>query len=86
MTTIIIANDRDRAGLDYLTKRVGAAAIDAALAALPGERKPYVTNVAKQLNIEIPKDLQPAVNPTSAARAAALAAIRAMPEIRAMHK
>ena len=56
---IIISNQRDQLAFDYLKKVVGEASINKAVELIAGERKPYISNVAKILNIKIPDDLQP---------------------------
>lgn len=60
MNTIIISSERDRLGIEYLKRVVGEAKISAAVAKIPAGNKPYISNVARILKIEIPKDLQPA--------------------------
>lgn len=74
---VIIANARDQQGYDYLVKRCGLAAVQAATAALAGNRKPYVSNIAKVLKIELPvfDDEPPATRELAAQH---LATIRAM--------
>ena len=76
MNTIIITTDRDRLSLEYLRRVAGDAAISAAVAALQGARKPFVSNIAKQLKIEIPTDLQPETRTEKGA--AGVAAARAL--------
>lgn len=54
---VIISSDRDRIGCDYLVKCRSKEAVAWAAKSLPGNRKPYVSNVAKKLLVEIPNDL-----------------------------
>ena len=69
---VIVANDRDRRSLVWLREQVGDAAIAAAVAQLAGQRRPYVSNVAKALGIAIPSDLALTAADTARARLAAL--------------
>lgn len=70
---VIIANDRDLRSLTWLREHVGDAAIEAAVAQLAGQRRPYVSNVAKALGIEIPSSLALTGVDTARARIAARA-------------
>ncbi|CAH0444196.1 hypothetical protein LMG10661_00720 [Ralstonia syzygii subsp. syzygii] len=72
---VIIANDRDLRSLTWLREHVGDAAIEAAVAQLAGQRRPYVSNVAKALGIEIPSSLALTGVDTARARIAALRAL-----------
>lgn len=54
---VIIASDRDRIECAYMVKCRGEDSVKWAAKSLPGNRKPYVSNVAKKLMIEIPSDL-----------------------------
>lgn len=54
---VIIASDRDRIACDYLVKCRSAEAVIWAVKNQPGKRKPFVSNVAKKLFVDIPKDL-----------------------------
>lgn len=69
---VIVANDRDRRSLAWLREQVGDAAIEAAVSQLAGQRRPYVSNVAKALGIEIPSALALTGVDTARARIAAL--------------
>lgn len=52
---IIIQNDRDQRGLDWLIKQVGQPAVEAV--ALAGQRKLFVSNVSKALGLRIPESV-----------------------------
>jgi hypothetical protein len=54
---LIIATAADQRALDWLVLEVGWESIDTALAALPGKRKPYVSNLAKELHLAIPRNV-----------------------------
>lgn len=54
---VIIASDRDRIECDYMVKCRSKEAVIWAVKSLPGNRKPFVSNVAKKLQFEIPSDL-----------------------------
>ena len=69
---VIVVNDRDRRSLAWLREQVGDAAIAAAVTQLAGQRRPYVSNVAKALGIAIPSDLALTAADTARARLAAL--------------
>ena len=55
---VIVANDRDRRTLAWLRDRVGDAAILGAVGQLAGNRKPYLSNVAKALDVALPERLE----------------------------
>ena len=55
---VIVANDRDRRTLAWLRDRVGDAAITGAVGQLAGNRKPYLSNVAKALGVALPELLE----------------------------
>lgn len=55
---LIIANDRDRRTLAWLRDRVGDAVILEAVGQLAGNRKPYLSNVAKALGVALPDRLE----------------------------
>ncbi|WP_312283590.1 hypothetical protein [Candidatus Igneacidithiobacillus taiwanensis] len=54
-----LTNDRARREWQWLCREVGETVARAALARLPGKRRPYPLNVARVLGIELPpeKDL-----------------------------
>jgi hypothetical protein len=54
---VIVANDRDRRTLAWLRGQVGDAAILAAAGQMLGNRKPYLSNVAKSLGVSLPGHL-----------------------------
>lgn len=51
----IIENDRDRRAFSWLCEQVGADAIAEAVERLPGNRRPYLTNIARVLGLEPPR-------------------------------
>lgn len=55
---VLIQNDRDRRTLDWLIRQVGQEAIRQAVAQLAGNRKPYLSNVAKVLGLTLPKSVE----------------------------
>ena len=61
--SLLVENERDRLALAWLKGRVGDHGIERGLHLLVGDRKPYVSNVAKALGLEIPKDLYTAASP-----------------------
>lgn len=63
---LIINNERDQRAAEWLVAKVGQAKVDAAIDNLAGNRRAYVSNVAKELGIEIPN--QVIVTPTSEAK------------------
>ena len=54
---VLILSDRDRIEYNYMLKIRGEQAIRWAITQLPGNRKPYVSNIAKILMLEIPENL-----------------------------
>lgn len=73
-TGVIISNDRDRRTFAWLKSQVGEAAIAAAVEQLAGNRKPYLSNVAKALAVDLPKDLMATDRETALKHLAALQA------------
>ena len=75
---MIVANDRDRCSLAWLVERAGADAVREAVARIPGDRRPYVTNVARVLALELPRllALPPTDSPNRRAVAEKLAVLR----------
>ncbi len=55
-TTAIIKTERDQREYNYLLQQVGEKRIAEAIASLSGNRKPFVSNIAKLLKIEIPPE------------------------------
>ncbi|MGF6553072.1 hypothetical protein QFZ96_008208 [Paraburkholderia youngii] len=51
---VIVNTARDRRALDYLLAECGNEAVERARASLAGQRKPYVSNIAKVLGVVIP--------------------------------
>lgn len=68
MNAAIITTPRDQLEYDYLLRRCGEQQITAAIAALAGARRPFVSNIAKHLQIDIPKDLEPPLPAVSSTR------------------
>ncbi len=54
---VIIANDKDRLAYFYIVKCRGEQSIPYAISQLAGNRKPYISNIAKILQIDIPDNL-----------------------------
>ena len=54
---VLILSDRDRIEFDYILKIRGSDWVHYAIKNLIGNRKPYVSNIAKIAQIEIPKNL-----------------------------
>lgn len=54
---ILIESDRDRRTYDWLLAQVGAAALQDACLSLAGNRRLYVSNLAKVLELTPPADL-----------------------------
>jgi hypothetical protein len=52
----IVENDRDRRGLAWIRTQVDDAAITAACVGLPGNRRAYVTNIARALGLVLPAE------------------------------
>lgn len=54
---VLILSDRDRIEFDYILEVRGADWVHYALSNLIGNRKPYVSNIAKIAKLEIPQNL-----------------------------
>ncbi len=52
----LLNNDRDRREWFWICKCVGEPAAMAAISKIQGNRKPYVSNIAKVLGVEIPEE------------------------------
>ncbi|MDO5073159.1 MAG: cryptic plasmid protein A [Neisseria animaloris] len=52
----IIQNEKDEAVYRWLVEQVGVVAIENACCSLMGNRKPYLSNVVKYLNLTVPKE------------------------------
>ena len=50
----IVTNDRDRRTLAWLRAQAGDAAIRDTIAQLPGQRRPYPSNIARALGLVLP--------------------------------
>lgn len=75
----IVSNDRDRRTLIWMRAQVGDDAIRNTIATLPGQRRPYLSNIARALGLVLPASLAlppagSAVRAEVARRAAALRA------------
>ena len=55
---VIVENERDRRTLRWLIDNVGHDAIREAIQRIPGNRRPYVSNVVKTMGLTPPKDLE----------------------------
>lgn len=53
----IVSNDRDRRTLAWLRAQAGDAAIRDTIATLPGQRRPYLSNIARALGLVLPASL-----------------------------
>lgn len=62
---VIVANQRDRRTLAWLRERVDDAAIVGAVGQLEGNRKPYLSNIAKILGVALPERLEAADRETA---------------------
>ena len=51
---IPLVNDRDQAGLGWLLEQIGESGIREAVAGLSGQRRPFVSNLAKAAGLQIP--------------------------------
>jgi hypothetical protein len=54
---VIVNSERDRRTLDYLIATCGRGAVEQACANLAGQRKTYVSNIARLLGIKVPEDV-----------------------------
>jgi hypothetical protein len=54
---VLVENERDRLGLEWLRGQVSDQAIAEACGRLAGARRPYVSNVAKALGMKLPDNL-----------------------------
>lgn len=54
---VVIESERDRRTYEWLVAQVGAEAVSRACQSLAGDRKPFVSNVAKTLGLKPPSDL-----------------------------
>ena len=66
---VIILTDRDKAEYEYLCKVRGEQSVVWASQNLAGKRKPYISNLAKILKVDIPNDLHIGVEVVSAEQA-----------------
>ena len=62
---VIVENERDRRTLRWLIDTAGQDAIREAIQRIPGNRRPYVSNVAKTMGLTPPKDLEVADRETA---------------------
>jgi hypothetical protein len=70
---VVVESDRDRRTLDWLINEVGVVAVENACCQLAGQRKLYVSNIAKALGLT-PPDI--VFRPTRDEARARLAAIK----------
>lgn len=54
---VLILSERDKKEFDYILKTRGADWVKYAVSHLIGNRKPYVSNLAKIMKLDIPPDL-----------------------------
>lgn len=54
---IIVESARDERTLEWLISQVGLAGVEKACEQLAGQRKPYVSNIAKALCLEVPESI-----------------------------
>lgn len=54
---IIVNTARDKRALEYLLAECGSEAVERACVRLAGQRKTYVSNIAKVLGVMIPDDV-----------------------------
>ncbi|MFM0121099.1 cryptic plasmid protein A [Paraburkholderia sp. RL18-101-BIB-B] len=54
---IIVNSARDRRTLEYLVEKCGIEAVEQACAQVAGQRRLYVSNIAKVLGVEIPDEV-----------------------------
>jgi hypothetical protein len=63
---IIVESERDKRTLEWLISQVGLVVVEQACIELAGQRKPYVSNLAKVLGLEPPESVR--VTPKEVAR------------------
>ena len=82
----IVEKERDRRELAWLRTQVGDDAIREAVTRLPGQRRPYILNIARALGLVLPASLaqSPAGSAVRAEVARRLEALRATSASRAM--
>lgn len=68
MTEPLLTNERAKREWTWLVERFGTEVCQAAIQGLPGGRRPYPLNVARQLGIQLPEDLTTAPTPPTEAR------------------
>lgn len=54
---VILESDRDRRALNWLIDQVGLSAVEDACSQLAGQRKAYVSNLAKALKLTLPDSI-----------------------------
>ena len=54
---VVLESDRDRRTLDWLVSQVGLPAVEKACSQLSGDRKAYVSNIAKALGLTLPDNI-----------------------------
>lgn len=56
-TGVIVSTNRDQRVLDFLVAKVGCERLKQARLELPGQRRAYVSNIAKILKIPVPEEV-----------------------------
>ncbi|WP_322007157.1 hypothetical protein [Paraburkholderia tropica] len=64
--SVIVNTPRDRRAFEFLVEKCGMDAVEQACLKLSGQRRAYVSNIAKVLRVEIPDDV--VVTPREEAR------------------
>lgn len=55
LCSVVIENARDKRTFNWLVSQVGQEAIEGALNRLSGKRKPYLSNIIKELGVALPE-------------------------------
>lgn len=76
---VILETERDRRTFAWLIEQAGADAVEQACSQLAGQRKPYVSNLAKVLGLEPPDTMRQPSKEEARARLAALKTILQAP-------
>lgn len=72
---VVLESDRDRRALDWLVSQVGRSAVERACLQLAGERKAYVSNIAKELGLTVPDSISATPKHEAVVQLAAIKAI-----------
>lgn len=54
---VVLESERDRRALGWLIDQVGSSAVEHACTQLAGDRKAYVSNIAKTLGLTLPDNI-----------------------------